>query len=97
MPSLGGWEWVILALIALLLFGGSRLAGVGRNTGRAVREFKEEGAALRCRRAGDPGRPRQPGELAQPGTAGVPTRARAGRGQALIRRWQKASAVASPG
>jgi len=47
MPSLGGWEWVILALIALLLFGGSRLAGVGRNTGRAVREFKEEAAALR--------------------------------------------------
>ncbi|PZQ39665.1 MAG: twin-arginine translocase TatA/TatE family subunit, partial [Phenylobacterium zucineum] len=33
MPSLGGWEWVILALIALLLFGGSRLAGIGKNTG----------------------------------------------------------------
>ncbi len=27
MPA--GWEWVILVLIALLLFGGSRLPGVG--------------------------------------------------------------------
>lgn len=44
MPNLGGWEWVILALIALLLFGGSRLAGIGRNTGRAIREFREETA-----------------------------------------------------
>lgn len=47
MPSMGGWEWVILALIALLLFGGSRLAGIGKNTGKAIREFKEETATLR--------------------------------------------------
>jgi sec-independent protein translocase protein TatA len=38
----GGWEWAILVLIALLLFGGSRLSGIGRNVGRAVREFKEQ-------------------------------------------------------
>ena len=47
MPSMGGWEWVILALIALLLFGGSRLAGIGKNAGKAIREFKEETASLR--------------------------------------------------
>lgn len=47
MPSMGGWEWVILALIALLLFGGSRLAGIGKNAGKAIREFKEETATLR--------------------------------------------------
>lgn len=45
--NMGGWEWVILALIALLLFGGSRLAGVGKNAGKAIREFKEETASLR--------------------------------------------------
>ena len=45
--SMGGWEWVILALIALLLFGGSRLAGIGKSTGKAIREFKEETASLR--------------------------------------------------
>lgn len=45
--NLGGWEWAILALIALLLFGGSRLGGIGKNAGKAIREFKEETAALR--------------------------------------------------
>lgn len=38
----GGWEWVIILLIALLLFGGSRLAGLGKGVGRSIREFKEE-------------------------------------------------------
>ncbi|MHB1009240.1 MAG: twin-arginine translocase TatA/TatE family subunit [Propionibacteriaceae bacterium] len=35
-------EWVILLVVALLLFGGSRLAGMGKGAGRAIREFKEE-------------------------------------------------------
>jgi sec-independent protein translocase protein TatA len=47
MPSLGGWEWVILALIALVLFGGARLASFGRNAGKAIREFKQETSAAR--------------------------------------------------
>lgn len=42
MPSLGGWEWVILAVVALVLFGGTRLAGFGKSAGQAIREFKEE-------------------------------------------------------
>lgn len=43
MPGLpAGMEWVIIALVALLLFGGSRLAGIGKSAGRAIREFKEE-------------------------------------------------------
>jgi len=47
MPNLGGWEWVILAIVALLLFGGTRLAGVGKSAGKAIREFKEETASLK--------------------------------------------------
>lgn len=38
----GGAEWVILLLVALLLFGGTRLAGMGKGAGRAIREFREE-------------------------------------------------------
>lgn len=38
----GGMEWVILLVVALLLFGGQRIAGMGKGAGRAVREFKEE-------------------------------------------------------
>ena len=48
MPSLGGWEWVILAVVALLLFGGTRLAGIGKSAGKAIREFKEETASARA-------------------------------------------------
>ncbi|MFD0865292.1 twin-arginine translocase TatA/TatE family subunit [Tessaracoccus lubricantis] len=39
---MGGWEWVIILVVALLLFGGSRLAGIGKGMGRSIREFKEE-------------------------------------------------------
>ena len=38
----GGMEWLILLVVALLLFGGSRLAGVGKGMGRSIREFKDE-------------------------------------------------------
>ena len=37
-----GSEWIILLVVALLLFGGSRVAGMGKGAGRAIREFKEE-------------------------------------------------------
>ncbi|MFT4217337.1 MAG: twin-arginine translocase TatA/TatE family subunit [Micropruina sp.] len=40
-------EWVILAIIALLVFGGSRLANAGKNAGKAIREFKEETSSLK--------------------------------------------------
>lgn len=43
----GGMEWVILAIIALLVFGGSRLASAGKNAGKAIREFKEETSSLK--------------------------------------------------
>lgn len=38
-----GWpELIIILVVVLLLFGGTRLAGLGKSTGRALREFKEE-------------------------------------------------------
>ncbi len=36
----GGWEWVMIALVMLLLFG-SRLPSVARSIGEAMREFKK--------------------------------------------------------
>lgn len=48
MPfNMQGMEWVILIIIALLVFGGSRLAGAGKNAGKAIREFKEETRAIK--------------------------------------------------
>ena len=71
MPSMGGWEWVILALIALLLFGGSRLAGIGKNTGKAIREFKEETATLRSSVTDDPVPPMTAQSSTQPAVAPI--------------------------
>lgn len=42
-----GSEIVILIIVALLVFGGSRIAGLGKGAGRAIREFKEETRAIR--------------------------------------------------
>lgn len=46
-----GPEWLVLLVVVILLFGGSRLAGLGKGTGRAIREFKEETQGLKEQRA----------------------------------------------
>lgn len=47
--NLGPTELLIILAIVLLLFGGSRLAGLGKSSGRALREFKEETNTLRSK------------------------------------------------
>ncbi|MCY4418394.1 MAG: twin-arginine translocase TatA/TatE family subunit [Cytophagales bacterium] len=37
----GGWEWVIIALVILLLFGARRIPELARGLGRGIREFKD--------------------------------------------------------
>jgi sec-independent protein translocase protein TatA len=44
--GLGVPEMLIILAVVLLLFGGARLAGLGKSTGRALREFKEETKGL---------------------------------------------------
>ena len=38
--GLGGWEWVIILVIVVILFGGSKLAGVGSALGQSIKEFR---------------------------------------------------------
>jgi sec-independent protein translocase protein TatA len=45
--GLGVPELLIILAVVLLLFGGSRLAGLGKSSGRALREFKEETKSLK--------------------------------------------------
>lgn len=58
--NLGPMELVIILVIVLLLFGGSRLAGLGKSTGRALKEFKEETKGLKGEEKADPTAPAQP-------------------------------------
>ncbi len=37
---LGGWEWLIILVIVVVLFGGGRIAKLGGELGSAIREFR---------------------------------------------------------
>ena len=39
---LGTTELLLLLALAILLFGGTKLAGLGKAMGRSIREFKQE-------------------------------------------------------
>lgn len=41
MPSLGGWEWIIILVIVLLVFGIGRIGKLGDELGKGVRAFRE--------------------------------------------------------
>ncbi|OQA46593.1 MAG: Sec-independent protein translocase protein TatA [Chloroflexi bacterium ADurb.Bin325] len=41
MFNLGGWEWVILLVIVLIVFGVGRLPEIGGAIGRSIREFRQ--------------------------------------------------------
>ena len=36
-----GWEWIIIALCVLLLFGGKKIPELMRGLGKGVKNFKE--------------------------------------------------------
>lgn len=38
----GGSEWIVIALIALLLFGGPKIPALMRGMGQGIREFRKE-------------------------------------------------------
>lgn len=40
--KLGIWEIVLIVVLALVLFGGGKLAGVGKALGQSIRDFKKE-------------------------------------------------------
>lgn len=42
MPmAIHGWEWIIIALVVLLLFGGKKIPELMRGLGKGVKSFKQ--------------------------------------------------------
>ena len=41
LAFIGGWEWVIIVLAILLLFGAKKLPELAKGLGKGIREFKK--------------------------------------------------------
>ena len=39
--GLGGWEWIIILVIVIIVFGVGKLPQVGAALGQSIREFRE--------------------------------------------------------
>lgn len=41
MLNVRGWEWIIILVIVILLFGVGRLGKIGAELGKGIRNFRE--------------------------------------------------------
>ena len=39
--AIQGWEWIVIALVVLLLFGGKKIPELMRGLGKGVKSFKQ--------------------------------------------------------
>ena len=42
MPNFGVWEWLVILVIVLVIFGASRLRDIGQGLGGAINAFRKE-------------------------------------------------------
>jgi sec-independent protein translocase protein TatA len=69
MPNLGGWEFVILIGVLVLLFGAKKLPDMARSIGMSARVFKGEMKGLK---SDDAAKPAEPPAAAAPAPAPAP-------------------------
>jgi sec-independent protein translocase protein TatA len=67
---LGGWEWIIVILAVLLLFGAKRIPDLAKGLGSGIREFKKAAREVteEVQNAGEPSAP-----PSKPSTNGQPS------------------------
>jgi sec-independent protein translocase protein TatA len=41
IPRFGGWEWIIILVIVVLLFGPGRIGRISGEIGKSIRSFRE--------------------------------------------------------
>ncbi len=80
MPRLGVWEWLIILVIVLVIFGASRLRDIGKGLGGAVTAFRtevkkgrEEGGEGESSASASSGGESQERELPRPATEPPPS------------------------
>ena len=39
---IGPWEWVLIVVLVLLIFGAKKIPEIGRGLGQGIRSFKKE-------------------------------------------------------
>lgn len=54
----GGWEWVIILVVVVLVFGGRKIPELMRGLGKGIKEFKDakDGGADNADNRSDSGR-----------------------------------------
>lgn len=77
MPSLGGWEWVILVVVVVLLFGAKKLPDMARSVGQSARIFKGEMKGMKSDKPEAAPPPADPRPQALPPAAPVADRSEA--------------------
>lgn len=43
----GPWEWIVIVLVVLLLFGGKKIPEIARGLGQAINEFKRGASEIK--------------------------------------------------
>lgn len=51
--TLGGWEWIIILVIVIIVFGVGKLPQVGGAIGKSIREFRESSSSPKEKEAGE--------------------------------------------
>lgn len=51
--TLGGWEWLIILVIVIIVFGVGKLPQVGGAIGKSIREFREASTTPKDEEAGE--------------------------------------------
>jgi sec-independent protein translocase protein TatA len=49
----GGWEWLIILVIVIIIFGVGKLPQVGGAIGKSIREFREASANPKDKEPGE--------------------------------------------
>jgi sec-independent protein translocase protein TatA len=62
----GGWEWLIILVVLVVLFGAKRLPELARSVGQSARVFKGEMKGMRDDDTQRPTRPAPPAPAALP-------------------------------